>query len=176
MSDGKQTLEEQLEDLYRRYAAGLGSYFLARLGDPELSEELTSRVFILAVQRFEQCRGNPGGWLWAIAQSVLSRHFRELRRTPPPAISTEQHDPHRVAESNELHRRLTELIAELNEQQQQIVYLKYFQDLGNIEIAEATGLTPVHVAVVLHRTLKRLRELIEAPRESTAWPKQKQTI
>ena len=170
------SLDAQLENLFHRHAAGLGSYFLARTGDPELAEELTSRVFVLAVERIGQCRDNPAGWLFAVAQSVFSRRLRELRRPAPPARAPEQRDPGSAAEARELYSRLTEVIAELNEQQQQIVYLKYFQDMGNSEIAKSTGLTPVHVAVVLHRALKRLREMLDAldkdeAKEGSAWLK-----
>ena len=173
--------EAHLESLFQRHAAGLGSYFLARTGDPELAEELTSRVFVLAVERIGQCRENPAGWLFAVAQSVFARRLRELRRPMPPQRVSESNDPGAAAEARELYARLTEVIAELNEQQQQIVYLKYFQDMGNSEIAKDTGMTPVHVAVVLHRALKRLRELLDAretreDREPQKWPLQSQMV
>lgn len=167
--------ERELEELFQRYAAGLGSYFLARLRDPELAEELTARAFVLAVQNFSQCRGNRAAWLWAIAQNVLSRHIRDRGRIVPPPSSRPEPDPGDAAEQRELQTRLPEILSVLNEQQHEVVYLKYFQDLSNTEIAEATGLTVSNVAVVLHRTLKRLRELIDAPAapsksEKTAWP------
>jgi RNA polymerase sigma factor (sigma-70 family) len=172
--------EHELEELFQRYAPGLGSYFLARFRDAELAEELTARVFVLAVQNFEQCRGNRPGWLWAIAQSVLSRHVRERGRgrVLPPPLSIPQCDPGDAAEARELQARLPELLADLSEQQHELIYLKYFQDLSNSEIAETTGLTATNVAVVLHRTLKRLRELIEEPaaREKRIWPKPNQTL
>ena len=155
--------ERELEELFQRYAPGLGSYFLARLRDPDLAEELTARVFVMAVQKFDQCRGNRAGWLWAIAQSVLSRYVRDRNRVPPPPLNMPEPDPGEAAEQRELQARLPEILSELNEQQHEVVYLKYFQDLSNTEIAEATGMTPANVAVVLHRTLKRLRELIDAP-------------
>jgi RNA polymerase sigma-70 factor (ECF subfamily) len=160
-----QGVEDAMEQIFQRYAEGVGSYMLARVGSAELAEELTARVFVLVVQRHAQCRGNVAGWVWSIARSVLARHFRSrgrLRAPPPPSMDSVP-DPGVSAEIREMRDRLPEALAELDDRQREIVYLKYFQDLSNREIAEATGITPSNVGVVLHRALKRLRELMEVP-------------
>jgi RNA polymerase sigma factor (sigma-70 family) len=171
--------DSQLEGLFHRYAAGLGNYFLARVGNVELAEELTSRVFVQAVAHFDQCRGNTAGWLWAIAQTVLTRYGRERGRVIPAPVLPVARGPDEAAEISEMQARLPEVLASLSEQQQLIVYLKYFQDANNGEIARATGVTPENVAVILHRTLKKLRDLMSephAPEETVEWPKRQKLM
>jgi RNA polymerase sigma factor (sigma-70 family) len=89
--------------------------------------------------------------------------------------------PDEAAEIGEMRARLPEVLASLSEQQQLIVYLKYFQDANNSEIAKATGVTPENVAVILHRTLKKLRDLMnepsgQGPREKVKWPKAQKLV
>jgi hypothetical protein len=38
--------------------------------------------------------------------------------------------------------------------------MKFFLDMPNTDIAEALGMTPSNVGVVVHRAVKRLRELM----------------
>ena len=43
-----------IEQLFLRYGPGVGSYLMARLGNAELAEEITSRVFLTVVRRVRQ--------------------------------------------------------------------------------------------------------------------------
>jgi DNA-directed RNA polymerase specialized sigma24 family protein len=52
---------------------------------------------------------------------------------------------------------LERLPADLHE----IVYMKFFLDMRNLDIAEATGLSSSHVGVKVHRTLRQLRRLLQ---------------
>lgn len=48
------------------------------------------------------------------------------------------------------------LMAQLPERERQIVYLRYFEDLTQSEIAERIGVSQVHVSRLLRRALERL--------------------
>ena len=73
----------EIEWLFRQYGKGVGSYLLARVGDPELAEEITARVFLAVVRHYAQRRGSAVAWLWAIVRSELARHYR---RRPAAAL------------------------------------------------------------------------------------------
>jgi len=154
----------QIEALYRRYASGVGGYVLARTADPELAEAITARVFTLVVRRFEQCRGSHAAWLWSIVRNELARHFRSRKR------HGELHDrlidgadrPDARAQQTETQQRLHEALKQLPEEEHEIIYMKFFQDMANKEIAAALGMTANHVGVKAYRTLKQLREMMES--------------
>jgi RNA polymerase sigma-70 factor (ECF subfamily) len=154
---------QQIEDLYRRYGKGVGSYVLSRTKDRELAESITARVFLTVVRRFDQCQGNLVAWLWSIVRSELARHFRD-RKVHEPLLAeppTEHGDPSRAAEQSELAQRMAEALSALGEPAHSLVYMKFFLDMSNLDIAEALKMTPSNVGVAAHRAIKRLRSLME---------------
>jgi RNA polymerase sigma-70 factor (ECF subfamily) len=165
---------QQVEELFRRYGKGVGSYVLARVGDADLAETITSAVFLTVVRRIDQCRTSPVAWLWSIVRTELARYFRDRKEfqsldglpAEPPDTSEQAQDPGRQAERREDGRRIRRALEQLTDEQQTLVYMKFFLDLPNVEIAESLGMTPGNVGVVAHRAVKRLRELMEGPAKS----------
>lgn len=153
---------DEIERLFRRYGRGVGSYVLTRVGDPELAEEITARVFLKVVRCLEQLRGQEAGWLFAIVRNELARHFRARDRHTPIAPDTPAPDmlPPEYAAQSEMRCRMQAALGQLSPRDQQLVYLKFFQQLRNPEIANATGLSVSNVGVALHRAIKQLRRLL----------------
>jgi RNA polymerase sigma-B factor len=54
---------------------------------------------------------------------------------------------------------LTQLLETLDERERTIVYLRFFEDLSQSEIAERVGMSQVHVSRLLRRALRDLKEL-----------------
>lgn len=165
---------QQIEELFRRHAKGVGSYVLARVGgDADLAEQITGAVFLIVVRRFDQCRGSPVAWLWSIVRTEIARHFRDRRRDVQSldAVSAEPHadgavEPSRRLEQRENEARLRDALARLTDEQQALVYMKFFLDLSNGEVAEALGMTANGVGVAAHRAVKRLRAMMEEPADA----------
>lgn len=154
--------QKTVEELFSRYSRGVGSFLLARVGDAELAEELTARVFAAVVGAIGQCSGPPAGWLWTIVRNELAMHFRSKRSTRR-LDELELHDPRELpdrAEQSEAGDQMTRALRQLPEEWQKIVWMKFFQDMSNTAIAEALSLTPGHVGVLVHRALKQLRLLM----------------
>lgn len=138
---------------------------LARVGDVDLAETITSSVFLIVVRRIEQCRTSPAAWLWSIVRSEIARHFRGHRGTESlegRTLADPAPQPIEMAERSEMQTKMRCALEQLNEEQQNLIYLKFFQDLPNTEIAQAMGLSPSNVGVIVHRAVKRLRELMES--------------
>lgn len=145
----------------------MGSYVLARVGDGDVAETITSNVFLIVVRRIEQCRSSPAAWLWSIVRSELARHFRRRR---PTSILDESHPdpaagPPEAAATAEMQARTRSALARLSDEQQHIIYLKFYLDVPNTEIAATLGISASNVGVIVHRAVKRLRELMEDDRE-----------
>lgn len=155
----------KIEDLFARYSRGVASFVLARVGSADAAEEITSRVFLRVVRKVSQCRRSPAGWLWAVVRTELALYFRSRRGAQPPdaeaphaALRRAQGD---LAEQREEQLRMRDALARLPDEHQQIIYMKFYQDMPNTEIARATGRTPSNVGVLVHRSLKRLRALMD---------------
>lgn len=56
---------------------------------------------------------------------------------------------------------LTQLLETLDERERTIVYLRFFEDLSQSEIAEQVGMSQVHVSRLLRRALRDLKELAQ---------------
>jgi RNA polymerase sigma-70 factor (ECF subfamily) len=154
---------DKIEALFRTYARGVGRYVMARVGDAELAEAITSRVFMIVVRSIEQCKGSAVSWLWAIVRSELARHFRD-RKTHAQldeSLPDRADEPAEQAASREMQAAARAALQRLSEEAQQLVYMKFFQGMANKDIATATGLTASNVGVLIHRALKQLRGYLE---------------
>jgi RNA polymerase sigma factor (sigma-70 family) len=155
--------QQEIERLFREYGKGVGGYVLARVGDAELAEEVTARVFLQVVRHYDQRRGPAGPWLWGIVRNELARHFRQARPARPldESLADTKLLPGEELERREFADLLRAALDRLDEADRDLVGLKFFLRMGNLEIAAATGLTATNVGVRLFRTLQRLRGLME---------------
>ena len=155
----------RIEELFLRYGRGVGAYILARVGDADAAETITSNVFLIVVRRIDQCRASPAAWLWSIARSELARYFRGRRLTAPlqDTLDDPAPGPPAVAERKEMQARMGAALEKLTPPQQRIIYLKFFLDLPNAQIARELNLTASNVGVIVHRAVARLRQLMDEP-------------
>jgi RNA polymerase sigma-70 factor, ECF subfamily len=162
--------QEEIEALFLKYGRGIGSYVLARVGNAELAEEITSKIFLRVVRFYGQQRESAAGWLWSIVRSEVARNFRDRRAVvsiDDSNMATSETMPAQQLIDRETNVQLHRALSQLSEDDQQIVYMKFFQDMSHQEIAEAAGITPNNVGVIVFRTLKTLRELMQ-PRAARA--------
>ncbi len=157
----------RIEDLFLRCGTGVSRYVRLRVGDAELAEEITARVFLSVVRNIRQQHGSAIAWLWAIVRTELSRHHRVRPHVP---LAENEIDPASLPFEQILKReaneRLHAAVALLTDDQQQILSLKYFFDLSHQEIADALGISVGNVAVRVHRAVNELRAMLREPSES----------
>lgn len=75
----------------------------------------------------------------------------------------DQADPERRHAGREARAHLRRAVAELSPRAAQVFALRYFEGLGNREIARLLAMSQTAVAVTLHRTRARLRKELGAP-------------
>lgn len=157
---------EAFGELYLRYVRSIYNYIFYRTGDPEEAEDLTSRVFLQALQhlpRFQE-RGLPfAAWLFRIAHNLVANWHRDRQRHPIFPLSENGHDrsSERVEatlERQEERERLLKAIRRLPPDRQQLLILKFVEGLSNAEIARIMGRTEGAIRVLYHRTLEALRK------------------
>ncbi|HSM26415.1 MAG TPA: sigma-70 family RNA polymerase sigma factor, partial [Anaerolineaceae bacterium] len=87
--------------LYRRYVKDVYRYAFSHLNHPTEAEDITSQTFLIALQNFDQYRGDGcfGAYLTGIARRLIARSFRHTqdewgneadRMVETKAISEEQ--------------------------------------------------------------------------------------
>jgi RNA polymerase sigma factor (sigma-70 family) len=148
--------------LYRRYVTPIYRYIYSRLSNVADAEDLTAQVFTEALEGLHRYReqGNFAAWLFTIARHKVSDYYRSQRPNLPlnealdsPADDT---DPlvHMVQE--ETLGRLAALVAQLDEEQQELLRLRFAGGLTYGEIGGIVGRSEAAIKMAVHRLLRRL--------------------
>ncbi len=156
--------------LYERYIDRIYSYIYYRTGDAREAEDLTARVFYRALAHmpsFNQ-RGAPFiAWLYRIAHNLVANWRRDRSRHPELplddiiAVRARDATPHAQAERAEDRRLLLEAIRRLPAERQELLILKFVDDLSNVEIGQVLGRSEGAIKSLYHRTLLALRQDLE---------------
>ena len=155
--------------LYERYVDRIYSYVYYRVGDDQDAQELTARVFYRALAHIDNYRdrGAPfAAWLYRIAHNLVANWHRDTSRRRDVRLDdvdalalTEKTDgPERVAERSEERRLLLEAIHRLPNERQDLLILKFVDELSNAEIGRILGRSEGAVKSLYHRTLIALRD------------------
>ncbi|MDI6696767.1 MAG: sigma-70 family RNA polymerase sigma factor [Anaerolineales bacterium] len=151
--------------LYRRYVERIYRYVYVRIGgETYLAEDLTSQIFVDALEGLRQYRdqGQFAAWLFSIARRKIADHYRARRNQ----VSLDWLDNILHADDNPLQAlleaediRLARQIKErLNDNERELIELRYAAGLSFEEIAQLLGRKPSAVKMSLYRLLERLRE------------------
>lgn len=156
-----------ISELYDRYASMILRYLFVRVYETELAQDLTQEVFIKVIKGIDQFeyRGEKSllGWLYTIASNVLSSHQR--RRKLPSTPLDQQAELVDARSQNDVRHvfdriALQQAIAQLTDDQQQVLTLRFFADLSNSEIAELLNRTEGSVKALQHRALQSLYQIM----------------
>ena len=153
--------------LYERHVRRIYNYVYYRTGTVADAEDLTARVFFQAMNNLHryQVQGVPfSAWLFRIAHNLVANWHRDTgrhRATPIDGLSEVPADsigPDDSAEAAEERHELREAVRRLQPDRQQLLILKFVEQLSNEEIATVMGRTEGAVKALLHRTVKSLRD------------------
>ena len=161
------------ETLCRRHHEALMRY-LQRLVGPEVAEELFQQTWLSVldhIDRFNPAAANAGAfkaWLFRIATNKANDHWRSAGRERAGRqglrLVTETIAPdasHRM-QASELEAKLQWALAQLPENQRQVLLLRFYSDMKFIEIAEVLG-CPLNTALGrVHKAVLKLRQLMGA--------------
>jgi RNA polymerase sigma-70 factor (ECF subfamily) len=158
---------ETFAELYEQYMPRVFRYISYRVNDVHLAEDLTSGVFLKALQGFNQYRSDKASfftWLLSIARYMVIDHYRVSgkRQTIPLERATEMlpeiASPEEEALRGEELQRLQVCLAGLARQEQEIISLKFGAELTNRQIAGMLSLSESNVGTILYRTVRKLRD------------------
>ena len=132
-------------------------------GSQENAEDLTAETFLRAWKALHQFQGEMDsaiGWLLRIAKSLVIDDYRRAVR----AIRNLARDlaseptPEQTAILEEQQRLLFRLVADLPDEQREMIVLRYLLGWRVNDIARHVGASENKISVSLHRTLSKLRE------------------
>jgi RNA polymerase sigma-70 factor, ECF subfamily len=154
-------------ELYERYLEKIYNYVYYRTGNHHDAEDLTARVFFRAMSHIETYteRGVPfQAWLYRIAHNLVANWHRDSgRRKIIPldefiASSLRAEAPDGYTEDKQEREALLQAVRRLPEDRQQLLLLKFIDELSNAEIGQIMDRTEGAIKSLYHRTLLSLRE------------------
>ena len=153
--------------LYERYVTKIYNYVYYRTGNHHDAEDLTGRVFYRALMHIDRFvdRGVPfSAWLYRIAHNLVANWHRDHSRRQELSLEditltgALRETPEVATEANEDHARLMRAIRDLPTERQELLILKYVENLSNAEIGEIMGRSEGAIKSLYHRTLLSLRD------------------
>ena len=152
--------------LYDRYVQSIYRYVFSRVGGTHEAEDITSQTFMAAYEALERYRerGQFSAWLFRIARSKLNDHFRRSRRQVGLEAVGEILDREdalgTLIRAEEL-SRIRSIISHLDDEEQELIRLRYVADLSFAEIADLLGRREDAVKKSVYRLLARLKSQVE---------------
>lgn len=156
-------------ELFRAEYSTVYRYFYYRTGSRTMSEDLTQETFVRAYRafaRFNPSRASSATWLLTIARRLFVDEWRRTSQhvyaeTEVPESVAGEESPEAELCRRETNAALYRAMAMLSERERHLIALKYAAGLRNREIARILGKSERHTAVLLCRTLAKLRKILE---------------
>ena len=150
--------------LYRRYASRVYRYLYGRVGNRTDAEDLTAQVFLEVLQALPHYhrQGTFPAWLFTLVRRRIIDRHRKSRETISIEWIENQVAPDldllgEVIRSEDLHR-LDELFAQLTDEHQELIRLRFAAGLTYAQIGKVLGRSEAAVGMALTRLLQRLNE------------------
>ncbi|MGA7987402.1 MAG: sigma-70 family RNA polymerase sigma factor [Candidatus Dormiibacterota bacterium] len=154
-------------ELFERFHPDVHAYALARLGDLTAAEDVTQDVFVAAVSSIRNLRDRrePAvqAWFLHICRHKVMDYFRQNKRreaafVEPPRPA--EPDPSAIAEVAVETQRVGRAMAELTDEQQDILVRRFVLDQSLEDVASTTGRSVGAVKSMQHRALESLRRVL----------------
>lgn len=151
-------------ELVRLYYTDILRYCLFHVPDRSLAEDAVQETFLKVFRYFDNYRhrGNFRAFLYKVAANVCIDIHRKTKWEPMPENIPFEEKRLSEEEDREDFRKLVEL---LPEDLQELVILRFAQELKLGEIAKITGVPPRTVQSRLRKALKILRQELERREE-----------
>ncbi len=160
------------ETLARRYYPSLMRYLVRITGSTHAAEEMHQQTWLSVLEHIDKfdASSNSGGfkaWLFRIATNKANDTWRSRGREKIAKaglrLVTDQEAPDASTRlhGSEQEEKLRAAIAQLPENQRQVLLLRYYSDLKFVEIAQMLG-CPLNTALGrMHKAMLKLKELMD---------------
>jgi RNA polymerase sigma-70 factor (ECF subfamily) len=167
-----------MEEFYTAYRSRLYSLILEQVDrDEAVAEDLVQDVFLAALASLDKFRGDSQlyTWLRSIAFHKINDHYRHQARRPEPKKSPHDFDVTELEqigdnqpaastqmESEEARQSVHQALADLPQDYQEVLVLKYLKDMPVLAISQIMGRSPKSVEGLLSRARKAMRDSLES--------------
>ena len=161
------------DGLYLLFADRIFRYLLARLGQAEMAEEIVSQVFLHLMEKIDRYQIAPKdnatifpAWLYRLTHNKMVDVLRRTKRREHVGIEQAEE----IAEPKSLldvveeqldFEQLLHSLKLLNEQQRQVLLLRFIEGLSIAETAQILQKSEGAIKALQHRSLENLRRYLQ---------------
>lgn len=159
---------ELFRAVVERYEAALVRYAARITGNVDRARDVVQDAFLRLHQQNGSPPDNVQAWLYTVCRRRALDIVRKETRMKTSEFSSVESGQAAICEippsqavaleQQETEASVLQLLAKLPGNQQEVVRLKFQENLSYRDIAEVTGLSASNVGYLLHVALKRLRE------------------
>jgi len=154
---------EAFGQLYSIYLDRIYRYAFHQVKDRMTAEDITEEVFVKAWRAIGSCKGKGNtfsAWVYRIAHNHIINTLRSTQKFASIEIENiaEVSDPKLEVETTLEQQELTDVIADLPQNQRQVVVLKFIEGLDNREIGKIMKKSEGAVRILQMRALTTLRQ------------------
>jgi RNA polymerase sigma-70 factor (ECF subfamily) len=168
--------QNALEILIHRHKNRIFSYILLIVKKQELAEDIFQETFIKVIRSLKKGRYTDNGkfisWVLRISHNLIIDHFRKekLKNTiSNDSFEGDLFNSQKFAEDTiedqmvytQILSEVKDLVQELPEDQQQVIYMRHYLDLSFKEIADITDVSINTALGRMRYALINLRKLVE---------------
>lgn len=157
---------KEFTKLYDAFLDRIYKFVFYRVGHKELSEDITSTVFLKAlqnIQKFNPDKGEFSTWLFAIAKNSVVDHFRSGSYVELPLEEVESVDtvdsPFEQAVRSMDAQKAQSILNSLGEKERELIVMRLWDGLSHKEIAEILGQSEGSVRTSFSRTMTSLKQV-----------------
>jgi len=153
--------------LYLAYIRPIYRYIYCKVGDVKQTEDLTAQVFLDALESLPRYHhnGHFSAWLFSIARHKVVDHYRTQLSDLPIEVtdgeSDNKVDPLSTLIQTEETQRISKFIHLLDEQDQELLRLRFVAELNFAEIARLINSNMEATKKRFYRLLAHLRQQLE---------------
>ena len=167
-----------MEEFYNIYRSRLYTLVLAQVDQNQaVAEDIVQETFLAGLGSLDKFRGDSQlyTWLRSIAFHKINDYYRRQGRQPKAQESSPDFDAMKqleqtgndepatltVMESEEVRQSVNQALEELPQDYQEVLVLKYLEEMPVLEISQVMGRSPKSVEGLLSRARKAMRANLE---------------
>lgn len=164
---------DAFDGLYQLYGDRVFRYLVARLSNTDTAEEVTSQVFLRLLEKIGLYTIAPkdnvaifSAWLYRMAYNKMVDFLRKQKRSTNIELDKLEQFPDttRYTESVEFRfdfELLLQKLQLLNEQQRQVILLRFIEGLNIAETAQVMQKSEGAIKALQHRSLENLKRFVQ---------------
>lgn len=156
-------------ELYDLYVEKIYRFVYFKINNKEEAEDITSSVFLKVwsyiIEYTEKEIESFSGLIYRVARNSIIDFYRERGQKKQEGmevleIMQAEEKNYTQADASQEVEKIMKVIRKMKQDYQEVVLLKYVEDLTTAEIAEILGKSRTGVRIMLHRAMKKLKELL----------------